>query len=128
MATHSAIFQLLDERRRQLGMTYAVVAARSDVSTATVQRVLRGREHDASISTVLAIAGALGLGLNLRSESDVAALREQQARRKAEHLVGLVQGTSALEGQGLDAETRERMVQQTIHELLAGSKLNLWAA
>lgn len=128
MATPTAILQLLNRRRRQLGMTHAVVAARSGVSTATVQRVLTGSDTDPSISTVMAIAGTLGLGLDFRSEIDVDALREEQARRKAERLVGMVQGSAALEGQGVDAQARERMVQQTVHELLAGSKRKLWAA
>jgi transcriptional regulator with XRE-family HTH domain len=107
-------------------MSYAVVAERSGVSLATVHRVLAG--HDASISNLLAIARALGLGLECRAEADVETLLEQQARRKAERLVGMVQGSAALEGQAVDPQTREQMVRQTVHELLAGSKRKLWAA
>ena len=128
MAVPSEILRFLNGRRRQLGMSYAVVAERSGVSSPTVQRVLGGMGHDASISNVLAIARALGLELGFRAEADVETLLEQQARRKAERLVGMVQGSSALEGQAVDKQTREQMVRQTVHELLAGSKRKLWAA
>ena len=46
---------------------------------------------------------------------------EQQARKKAEQLVRMVQGTSALEAQGVSARHIGQMVKKTIHELLAGS-------
>ena len=128
MAFVSELVRFLNRRRRQLGVTYAALAERSGVSLPTVRRILADGQQSASLSTVLALAGALGVRLNFDAESDVDVLLERQARQKAEHLVGMVQGSSALEGQGLDEATRERMVRQTIHELLAGSKRKLWAA
>jgi hypothetical protein len=53
--------------------------------------------------------------------------REQRAREKAEGLMALLQGTSALEDQALDSKTLNRMKRQTIHELLAGSPSKLWS-
>ena len=127
MAARSAIHDL-NERCRQLGMSHAVVARLSGVSLPTVQRILGKEDHDATLSNLLAVAEALGLGLDFQPEAKVDALREQQARRKAEHLVGMVQGSSALEGQAVDQDTYERMVQRTVHELLAGPNGKLWAA
>jgi hypothetical protein len=66
--------------------------------------------------------------LGLESQSDADELLEREARQKAERLVGMVQGSAALEGQGLDEATRERMIQRTVHELLAGSRRKIWAA
>jgi hypothetical protein len=61
------------------------------------------------------------------AESDADEFLERRAREKAEGLVGMVQGSAALEGQGLDEVVRERMIQRTVHELLAGSRRKLWA-
>ncbi len=128
MAVRSAIIHDLNERCRQLGMSHADVARLSGVSLPTVQRILGKEYHDATLSNLLRIAEALGLGLDFQPEDKVDALREQQARRKAKRLVGMVQGSSALEGQAVDQDTYERMVERTIHELLAGPNRKLWAA
>ena len=127
MAFFSELVRFLDRRRYQLGVTYQALAERSGVSLATVRRILGGGQQSASLSTVLAIARVLGVRLSFDAESDVDDLLERQARQKAERLVGMVQGSSALEGQGLDEDTRERMVRRTVHELRAGSKRKLWA-
>ena len=128
MAVSSAIIHDLNERCWQLGMSHAAVARLSGVSLPTVQRILGKEDHDATVSNLLAIAEALGLGLDFQPEVKVDALREQQARRKAERLVAMVQGLSALEGQAVDQDTYERMVQRTVYELLAGPNRKLWAA
>ena len=120
------VFQLLDQRRRELGMTYAILAKRSRVSVATVCRILSGSDPGASFANVQAVAEALGMAVSLTSASDPTEYRLQQAQQKARRLVGLVQGTSALEGQAVDAEAIEDMQNQTIHELLAGSPRKLW--
>jgi hypothetical protein len=52
---------------------------------------------------------------------------EKQARKKAERLVGMVQGTSALEAQAVSSRHIGQMIKKTIHELLAGSRRSLWA-
>ena len=128
MAIRNAIIHDLNERRRQLGISLADVARLSGVSLPTVQRILGDKDHGTTLPNLVAIAEAIGLGLGSRSEIKVTELREQQARRKAERLVGMVQGSSALEGQAVDKDTYERMVEQTVHELLAGSNRRLWAA
>src|ERR1700736_179302 len=88
----------LNQRRRQLGMSYAVLARRSGVSLPTVQRILSGKHRMPGLASVVAIAQALGANLQLDALSSVEEFREQQARRKAERLVGMVQATSGLAG------------------------------
>ncbi len=127
MSFFSELARFLDGRRDQLGMTLQALAERSGVSLATVRRILVDGQQSASLSNVLAIARVLGVRLSFDAESDVDDQLERQARRKAEHLVGLVQGSAALEGQGLDKATRQRMVRRTVHQLRAGSKRKLWA-
>ena len=45
--------------------------------------------------------------------------RDEQARRKANQLTRLVQGTSALEGQGVDVKTFDEMARDTEQKLLS---------
>jgi transcriptional regulator with XRE-family HTH domain len=121
------LLKVLDKRRRDLGLSYEGLSKRCGVSRPTVQRILSGRQPAASFANVVAIAEALGLGLRFESRADPGRLRREQAERKARRLVSLVQGTSGLEGQAVDREAVEAMVEQTTHELLAGPKRKLWS-
>lgn len=111
--------------REALGMSYAAVAARSGVSEPTVKRVLGGQLAQASFGNVAAIARALGASIEL-VETDPDELSREQAQRKAEEVARLVQGTSALEGQAVDAAAYKRLVEKSYHELMAGPRRRLW--
>jgi hypothetical protein len=54
-------------------------------------------------------------------------VRLEQAEQKAWKLVALVQGTLGLGGQAVDRQAAESRVDQTTHELLAGSNRKLWS-
>jgi transcriptional regulator with XRE-family HTH domain len=127
MPDDALLLKSLDERRRELGLSYELLSKRCGVSRPTVQRILSGHHATASFANVLAIAESLGLGLRLDSKVDSRDLKREQAERKAKKLVAVVQGTSGLEGQAVDEESVESMVEQTTHELLAGSKRKLWS-
>ena len=116
----------LKHRREALGMSHATVAARSGVSEPTVKRILGGQLAEASFANVVAVAEALGMTVGL-GETDAEELCRQQARRKAERIARLVQGTSALESQAVDRAAYERLVERSFHELMAGSRRRLWA-
>jgi transcriptional regulator with XRE-family HTH domain len=121
------LFESLNQRRQELGLSVETLAKRSGVSRPTVQRILSGSNLTASLSNVLAIAHALGLSLRLDARMDVGRMKHDQAARKARKLVSLVQGMSGLESQAVDKKTLEAMVEQTTHELLSGSKRRLWS-
>lgn len=106
------------------GMTYPVLANRSGVPIATLKRIFANNSTKASLVHVLAIAEALGMSMGLSETIDI---RMAQARKKARRVVGMVQGTSALESQGLDEEQIKHMIERTVRELLAGSNRKLWA-
>ncbi len=125
VASASVNIASLNHRRRRLGMSFRALAARSGVSEPTVKRLLRGDEHNASISTVLAIARALGVDLRLE-EQDIGEMRSRQARRKAEWVARMVQGTSGLEAQAVDGRTLREIIEKTVHELLAGPARRIW--
>ena len=127
MRRNDSLLKILDQRRRELGLTYDRLAERCRVSRPTVQRVLSGRHREASFANVVAIAEALGLAIRFDSKVDPRTLKREQAQRKAKRLVAMVQGTSGLEGQAVDDQAFEAMVEQTTHELLAGSKRKLWS-
>ena len=116
----------LRHRREALGMSFGVLAARSGVSEPTVKRILGGQRAEASFSNVAAIVQALGASFGM-DEVDTEELCRQQARRKAEHIARLVQGTSALESQAVDAAAYHQLIERSYHQLMAGSRRRLWA-
>lgn len=126
MRTSGDILAELDLRRRELRMPVLVLAKRSGVPFRTVQRIIGGRHDKATWASVHALARALGLDLELRSVVDAESLREQQARKKAERLMRMVQGTAALEAQAVAPQKYEQMLRRTIHEILAGPARKLW--
>ncbi|HMB94891.1 MAG TPA: helix-turn-helix transcriptional regulator [Tepidisphaeraceae bacterium] len=117
----------LEHRRRQLGMSCADVASRSQLGLRTVQRALSG-EETSEFSTLEKIAHALGASLNIEIEGpDVDAVKREQAESKASRLVSLTQGTSALEAQAVPEGALKRMKERTAIKLLSGSPRKLWA-
>lgn len=107
-------------------MSFASLANLSGVSEPTIKRIFGGQLGQASFSNVAAILEALGTTLGIQ-ERDPDEMCRQQARRKAEQIARLVQGTSALESQAVDAQTYGRLVEKSYHELLAGPRRRLWA-
>src|SRR6266404_591223 len=95
------------QRREQLGMPLAVLAAKAGVPMQNLHRILHG-EASAHFDKVLAVAQALEVVLSARKVK-AREVRKRQARAKAKRLVGMVQGTSGLEGQALDRGTLEEM-------------------
>ena len=124
------IINLLQNRRRQLGMPYKVLAKRANLGMVTVQRALNG-ETGVRFDTIAAIAECLGINFEATGTikvhtTEVNTLLEQQARQKAKQLVTIAQGSAGLEGQAVDTETLHRVEDNIVHELLAGSKKRLW--
>jgi transcriptional regulator with XRE-family HTH domain len=118
---------VLNQRRKELGMSYADLAKRSGVSLATVVRILSGKFPQASFVNIEAIARELGLSIALQPTESVERIRERQAVKKACALVAMVQGNSGLEAQGVPPEHIQRMRRTTVHELMAGSSRRLWS-
>lgn len=114
-------------------MTFAALAVRSGVSEPTVKRMLGGRVDaaggggGASFAHVAAVAEALGMPLTAEPV-DADDMRLAAAREKAERIARLVQGTSALEAQAVDEAEYRRLVERSVHELLAGPPRRLWSA
>lgn len=118
----------LEKRRKLLGMTKSTLAVRAGVSLPTVNRTMSGSERSPTLPTILAIATALGLNLKLEAAQEPDDFRLAQAKAKATRIVKMVQSTMALEAQAVDQKSIERLIDQTVHELLAGSPRRLWAS
>jgi len=117
----------LSRRRREIGMPYSALAHRSGVSEPTVKRILGGHGGAASFENVAAVARALGVTIE-SGEADAEQVCREQARRKAEQIARLVQGTSGLEAQAVSAATYRLLVDRSYRELLAGPRRRLWAS
>lgn len=121
------LLSTLRTRKRELGMTFETLANRSGVSVSTLKRMLAPAAADASMADTIAVAQALGVTLSARMPS-AEEFREEQAHAKARKLVRMVQGTSALENQGVDEQHIQRMIQRTVRDLLNGPSRTLWAS
>lgn len=65
----SNILQTLEQRRRELKMSYAVLARRTGLSVSTVQRILKGNDRASSIN-VFNIAKSMGVDLGVVPKVD----------------------------------------------------------
>jgi transcriptional regulator with XRE-family HTH domain len=122
----------LDDRRKELGMSFRALSQRSHVPVPTVQRILYGHERRLDLAKVSSIAAVLGLNVTVGETKKITPiatarkLRRQQAQKKAQQLVDMTQATSALEAQAVDEDILRKLLKQTTKELLDGPRLELW--
>ena len=119
--------QELEGRRHELGMTFEALSQRSGVPVSTLKNTFRKGVEHSTFANVRAIAEALGVEVEMSPKVDSFEFRHQQAVKKAKELVGLVQGTSALEAQAVDENQIDKMTRELVHQLMAGSRRKLWA-
>jgi hypothetical protein len=106
-------------------MSHRILARRAGLSLRTVQRGLSG-EGAVRSDSLLAMAEALGARVGVVRAKPTAAMREEQAGAKAEEIVRVTQGSSALEGLAVGEGARKLVRQKIKAKLLAGSGLRLW--
>jgi transcriptional regulator with XRE-family HTH domain len=123
--TNGASIHILDQRRRDLGLTAETLASLSGVSVATVKRILRGADG-ARWDNVVAVANALEMQVQLTPARSTSEVIESQAEAKADRAVRLTQATSALEAQGVSEEALRDMRGRAKLQLLRGSRRALW--
>lgn len=121
------IINQLNIQKKRLGMSNGVIAQRSGVSEPTVTRILSGQHSSAHFDHVLAIASILGIDLAIGRIEDPEVMKREQAEEKAEQIMRLVRGNSALEATEIGPEAFQHMRNKTVNELLVGSKRALWA-
>ena len=120
------IIRELELRRIRLGMSRRILSERAGLGIATVTRILSGK-GDARLQTLLSIAEALGADIALTGKQGTRDMKDEQAKAKARRLTAIAQGSSALEGQAVNARAAQRIERQIADGLLAGPKIRLWS-
>ena len=132
--TSIELMSRLEYRRRELGMTKRELAKRTRIPIASLNRILLGQEKRVGFERVAALAGTLGVVIHVGSTTTIDEpetaydLRRKQARRKAEKVAKLVQGTMGLESQAVGPRVLNEIVEQTTDQLVTGSSRKLWSA
>ena len=104
-------------------MPMSALAKRAGLGLRTVQRTLSGEAEDATLGTMTQLANALGV--TFKAELDER-MRHRVAEAKARRLAAMVQGTSALEDQAVEAHVLNRITRRLRDQLLAGAGSKLW--
>ena len=114
-------------RKEHLGITIENLAKLSGISVRTVNRLLKN--EDVKLSTVEHVTNFLGLDFAGNEQVSLSALKKHRAHEKALFLASIVQGTSALEMQGLEDENLNNIIATYEQEFLSGSYQDtLWVA
>ena len=115
------------KRKQQLNITIENLAKLSGVSVRTMNRVLKN--EDVKLSTIEQVTNFLGLDFAGNEQVPLELLKERRAHEKALFLASIVQGTSALEMQGLDDDGINSIIATYEKEFLIGSYQDtLWVA
>ena len=114
-------------RKEQLGITVENLAKLSGIGVRTINRLLKN--EDVKLSTIEHVTICLGLDFAGNEQVSLTVLKKQRAHEKALFLASIVQGTSALEMQGLEDDSLNNIISMYEKEFLSGSYQNtLWVA
>ena len=121
------LIQKIIARKEQLGITIENLAKLSGIGIRTLNRVLAN--EDVKLSTIEKITNFLGLDFAGNEMVSIEELRKRRAKEKAIFMASLVQGTSALEMQGLDSDSVNSIISMYEKAFLEGEyKKTLWVA
>lgn len=121
------LIERIEARRKHLKISLDNLSKLSNLGMRTLNRFFAG--EDVKLSTVESITNVLGLDFAGNEVISLSELEKNRAYQKALFMVSLVQGTSALEMQGLDKEVVETMIRTFEKAFLDGEyKHRLWVA
>jgi len=125
--TRLELINKIQTRKKQLNITIENLAKLSSTGVRTLNRLLAG--DDVKISTIEKITNLLGLDFAGNEIVSLKELQKQRAKEKALFLASIVQGTSALEMQGLEDDSLNKIIASYEKEFLSGSYQDtLWVA
>ncbi|MDP3119818.1 MAG: hypothetical protein Q8N01_05340 [Sulfuricurvum sp.] len=114
-------------RKDELGVTVENLAKLSGIGVRTINRLLKN--EDVKLSTIEHVTNFLGLDFAGNEQVPLSVLKKQRAHEKALFLASIVQGTSALEMQGLENESLNAIITSYEKEFLTGNYQDtLWIA
>ncbi len=125
--TRLELIQKVESRKKQINITIENIAKLSHLGIRTVNRFFAG--DDVKLSTVEQITNLLGLDFAGNEVVSIKELQKHRAKEKAIFMASLVQGTSALEMQGLEKNSLDKIIHRFENDFLHGDYQNrLWIA
>lgn len=125
--TRKDLIQKIENRKKQINITVENLAKLSNLGVRTVNRFFAG--DDVKLSTIERITNLLGLDFAGNEVISLKELEKQRAKEKALFMASLVQSTSALEAQGLEENSLNKIIDKFEKEFLQGQYKNrLWVA
>ncbi|MFW2525432.1 helix-turn-helix domain-containing protein [Aliarcobacter butzleri] len=125
--TRLELIQKIENRKKQINISIENLAKLSNLGVRTVNRFFAG--DDVKLSTIEKITNLLGLDFAGNEVIPLTQLQKQRAKEKALFMASLVQNTSALEVQGLEEDSLNKIIDKFEKEFLQGQYKNrLWVA
>lgn len=125
--TRLDLINKIQNRKKQLNISIENLARISDIGIRTLNRFFAG--DDVKLSTIEKITEKLGLDFAGNEIISFEELKKQRAKEKALFMASLVQSTSALEMQGLEQTSLEKIIHKFEQDFLHGQyKDRLWVA
>lgn len=125
--TRLDLIQKIENRKKQINISIENLAKLSNLGIRTINRFFAG--EDVKLSTIERITNLLGLDFAGNEVISLKELEKQRAKEKAIFMASLVQSTSALEVQGLEKESLDKIISKFEKEFLVGNYKNrLWVA
>ncbi|MFY4822096.1 hypothetical protein ACOTVO_04935 [Aliarcobacter butzleri] len=125
--TRLELIQKIENRKKQINISIENLAKLSHLCIRTVNRFFAG--EDVKLSTIEKITNLLGLDFAGNEVIPLKELEKQRAKGKALFMASLVQSTSALEVQGLEEDSLNKIINKFEKEFLVGQYRNrLWVA
>ncbi|MCT7587733.1 hypothetical protein [Aliarcobacter butzleri] len=125
--TRLELIQKIENRKKQININIENLAKLSNLGVRTVNRFFAG--DDVKLSTIERLTNLLGLDFAGNEVIPLTQLQKQRAREKALFMASLVQSTSALEVQGLEEDSLNKIIDKFEKEFLQGQYKNrLWVA
>ena len=123
--TRLELIQKIQNRKKQINISIENLAKLSNLGVRTVNRFFAG--DDVKFSTIEKITNLLGLDFAGNEVIPLNQLQKQRAKEKALFMSSLVQSTSALEIQGLEKDSLDKIIHKFEKEFLQGQYKNkLW--
>ena len=125
--TRLELIKKIEDRKKQINISIENLAKLSHLGVRTVNRFFAG--DDVKLSTIERITNLLGLDFAGNEVIPLKELEKQRAKEKALFMASLVQSTSALEAQGLEKDSLNKIIDKFEKEFLQGQYKNrLWIA
>ncbi len=125
--TRLELIKKIENRKKQINISIENLAKLSHLGVRTVNRFFAG--DDVKLSTIERITNLLGLDFAGNEVIPLKELEKQRAKEKALFMASLVQSTSALEAQGLEKDSLNKIIDKFEKEFLQGQYKNrLWVA